>query len=270
MSNMNPGMQRQSLSDEAVARLVDPRTGQRLRPLGVVGGRNVYPIMGASPDDPSDGEGAKGGATEDDENENPEGKGSSSEDSDKGGEAEGSKSKDNPDAKIEDLEQEKERHYTRRKEAEKRAEEAEKELRELRKKDQPEKEKVETELKELRTQNESLSGQLRETLLENSFLRDNSYSWHNPSRALRLADLSKVEIDDDGTVHGLKNALDALAKSDPYLISKESKDKDEKEKDKKDLPDTSDKSNKSNREKKNDSEKTREAELRKKYAALRR
>lgn len=268
---MNLEMQRPSLSDQAVARLIDPRTGQRLRPLGVVGGRNVYPIMGASPDDPSDSAGgAEGGGTDDDENENPEGKGSSSEDGEKGGDSDkGDKpEKGNPDAKIEDLEQEKERHYTRRKEAEKRADEAERQLRELKEKDKPEQEQLETRVSELETQNESLQSSLREALLDNAFLRDNTYSWHNPGRALRLADLSKVEIEDDGTVHGLKAALDALAKSDPYLISKDSDDKSKK--DKKDLPDTSDKSNKSTREKKQDSQKTRDQELRQKYAALRR
>lgn len=266
MGTMN-GMQRQSLSEEAVARLVDPRTGQRLRPLGVVRGRTVWPMMGASPDDPSDTDsGDDEGA--DDDGDNPEGGKSKSKDSEGGGDPEDTKDSGNPDAKIEDLEQEKERHFRRRKEAEKRAEQAERELNELKAKDTPEVERLTQQVSTLETQNTALEENLTTARMEIAFLKDNSYSWHNPGRALKLADLSGVEIDDDGNVHGLRAALDKLAKSDPYLISQESKEKDKKEK--KDLPNTDDPKNPGKKQETKDSKDKKKSELLQKYPALRR
>lgn len=40
----------------------------------------------------------------------------------------------------------------------------------------------------------------------------------NPKAALALLDVAKLEMQDDGTVKGLKEALDALQKSDAYLF----------------------------------------------------
>jgi hypothetical protein len=256
------GMQRLSLSESAVARLLDPRTGQRLRPLGVTPkGRIIWPMLGASPDDPSSPENEDEEGTDDD---NPEGgkskEGDGEGDSDKSG---------NPDAKIEDLEQEKERHYRRRKEAEKRAEELERELAELKGKDTPEQEKLQTKVAELESSNEALTQSLRESRLQVAFLKDNSYDWHNPGRALSLADLSEVEIDDDGKVHGLKKALDSLAKSDAYLIKEKGSSKDDKEKD--DLPNTGgDSKNPSKKEKSKASQDAEKDKLLAKYPQLRR
>lgn len=264
------GKQRLSLSDEQVALFVHPRTGQRLRPLGVTPkGRIIWPMMGASPDDPSNSDKEDETGADDDDPE--DGK---SKDSEGGGDPndEDSKSKDgNPDAKIEDLEQEKERHFRRRKEAEKRAEELERELAELKGKDTPEQEKLQAKVDELTTSVNSLTESLTNSRLEVAFLKDNSYSWHNPGRALALADLSEVEIDDDGKVHGLKAALDKLAKSDPYLIQEGKAPKDEKKSDKPDAPDTSrTNKNPSKKEQSKDAREKQAADLVKKYPALRR
>lgn len=255
------GVQRLSLSESAVARLIDPRTGEAVRPLGFTSkGRAIYPIMGASPDDPSSEEG-KG--TEDDDPEGGKSEGGDGEgDSDKS-----DKDKDgNPDAKIEDLEQEKERHYRRRKEAEKRAEELAAELAELKGKDTPEQEKLQTRVTELETSLEATTQQLRESRLQVAFLKDNSYDWHNPGRALAIADLGEVEIDDDGKVHGLKKALDSLAKSDPYLIKEKGSSKDEE----KEPPSTGDPKNPSKKEKSKQSQDAARDALLKKYPSLRR
>lgn len=50
--------------------------------------------------------------------------------------------------------------------------------------------------------------------------------WANADTALRLADLSDVDISDDGKVDtkALKAALNAVAKEHPYLVVKETKD----------------------------------------------
>lgn len=249
---MSTNVKRLSLSEEAISRLIDPRTGLRLRPLGVVGGRAVYPMMGASPDDPS-GDDDKEDPDNDDD---PEGGSKDPEDgsgSDKG----------DPQAKITALEEEKQRQYRRRQEAEQRAEAAEAQLREIQDKDKTEEEKQTARLTELETENESLHGLLRESRLENAFLKDNTYTWHNPGRALALADLSDVEIGEDGSVTGLKQALEALAKSDSYLLKTEDKDTTQDE------PSTSTPRSKTTK-KKSSSKEERDQALIGKYAALRR
>jgi hypothetical protein len=212
---------RPSLSDEAISRFIDPRTGECLRPLGVVGGRTVWPMMGASPDDPAD-EGGDGGGSGD--GDDPEGGGD-----DEGGDG---SDKGDPKAKIDALNDEKNRHVKRRQEAEKERDALKAKLDELEGKDKSELEKVTARVTELESENKVLTTSLNDSRLENAFLLDNTYQWHNPRRALSLADLSDVEIDDDGTVHGLKEALKALAKSDAYLL----KNKDEDEDDDKEEP----------------------------------
>lgn len=245
MSNVK----RLSLSEEAVSGPIDPRTGDSIRPLGVVGGRTVWPIMGASPDDPSNDDDKE----TDEENDDPEGS-ASSKDGDKG----------DPDAKIAALTDEKDRHVRRRQEAERERDEARQRLAELEGKDKTDLEKAQSRVTELESENEALHDSLRTTRLENAFLTDNSYEWHNPRRALSLADLSNVEIDEDGTVHGLKDALDALAKSDSYLLKSKSKEEGETEDEK-----VSTGGRKQPSKKKKDADADDEA-LRLKYSALQR
>lgn len=123
-----------------------------------------------------------------------------------------------PKAKIAALESEKDRHFKQRQKAEKDLADTQARLKELEERDLGEQEKVVKERDELKTENEVLSTGLQELRIENSFLTDNTYTWHNPARALKLVDLSEVAIKEDGSVEGLKAALDKLAKSDPYLI----------------------------------------------------
>jgi hypothetical protein len=60
---------------------------------------------------------------------------------------------------------------------------------------------------------------IKELQIDLAFLRDNTHDWHNPTAALALADKSKLSISDDGkTVNGLKEALEAVAKTHPYLL----------------------------------------------------
>lgn len=246
---MKTNVKRPSLSEEAVSRLIDPRTGQRLRPLGVVGGRTVWPIMGSSPDDDS----------LDDKKDNPEDKGGP-----EGDTLVEDKAKGDPDAKIAALSEEKDRHVRRRQEAETERDQLKSKLDELESKDKSELEKTSARVTVLESENAALQESLKTARLENAFLASNDYEWHNPGRALSLADLKDVEIDDDGTVHGLKKALDALAKSDAYLL----KDK-EKENDEEEPPvSTGDALNPA----KKGTKKKQEADeaLRKKYSALRR
>lgn len=99
-------------------------------------------------------------------------------------------------------------------------------------KDKGELEKATGSLTEAQTKLQELQEQNMQLLINNAFLSDNTHNWANPKAALRLADLSDVEIDDEGNVTGLKEALDALAKSDPYLLAKAKSDDDDDDDDK--------------------------------------
>ena len=104
------------------------------------------------------------------------------------------------------------------------------ELRQLRDKDIPEIQKLQRDLQEITTRADQAEQALKQTRLENAFYTDNKYQWKNPKTALKLADLSKVEIEEDGRVTGLTAALDALAKSDPYLLQEADSGNDDKDK----------------------------------------
>ncbi len=112
-----------------------------------------------------------------------------------------------------------ERIKAQRTAADQRAGKAEAELKQLRDKDLPALEKAQRDLVEVTAERDQLKIDLKQARLDNAFMGDNTYKWQNPKNALKLADLSNVEIDDDGTVRNLKGALDALAKSDPYLLA---------------------------------------------------
>lgn len=92
-------------------------------------------------------------------------------------------------------------------------------------------EKAKGTLDEVTKDRDGLKTKNAELVIQNAFLLDNKHEWANPRAALRLADLSEVEIDDDGAVTGLAEALNALAKSDPYLLKSKSDDKDDEDKD---------------------------------------
>lgn len=109
----------------------------------------------------------------------------------------------------------------RMKAADQRASKLETELKQLRDKDLPEAEKLKKDFAETQQQLADLQDANKQLALKNAFLEDNSYTWHNPKRALSLVDLSQVEINADGTVSGLKDALKALATSDAYLLKTE-------------------------------------------------
>jgi len=54
--------------------------------------------------------------------------------------------------------------------------------------------------------------------LELAFFVDNTRDWHNPTAALALLDRSKITVDAEGKVIGMKDALTALATAHPYLL----------------------------------------------------
>lgn len=95
---------------------------------------------------------------------------------------------------------------------------AENDLKQLRDKDLPELDKLRRDNQELEAKAKRAEADLAEARISNAFLTANSHDWANPATALRLLDRSKITIDSEGEVMGVKDAADALAKSDPYLL----------------------------------------------------
>lgn len=126
-----------------------------------------------------------------------------------------------PNTEVDRARQEAESLRERMKAADRRAAEFEQQLKQLRDKDLPEAEKLQRDFAEAQQQVATLQETNKSLALQVAFLKDNTYSWHSPDRALKLVDLGQVEIQSDGSVTGLKEALKALATSDPYLVKQE-------------------------------------------------
>lgn len=103
--------------------------------------------------------------------------------------------------------------------ADKRAADNEAALKQIRDKDMPAIEKMTRDLAERDAQLAQQTTELNAKRIENAFLTDNTHKWRNPATAMRLLDQSKILVDSDGTVSGMKDALAALAKSDEYLLA---------------------------------------------------
>jgi hypothetical protein len=102
--------------------------------------------------------------------------------------------------------------------ADQRRDAAEKEAQKLKDAQLSDAERQTKELNETKATNQQLLNQIKDLRIQNAFVTDNTHDWHDARAALKLADLSGVTIDDEGTVKGLKEALEAVAKSSPYLL----------------------------------------------------
>ncbi len=80
-------------------------------------------------------------------------------------------------------------------------------------------EKLRKRLDESAAEREHLSTALNETRIRHAIeMTAAQMRFHDPADAYALSDLSGVEIDEDGKVSGVDDALKALAKSKPHLI----------------------------------------------------
>lgn len=194
-----------------------PLTGEPIVPVGVVGGRPVWPIMGGAPDDDGD-DGDKDGDTGGDDGGDD---GGGSDDGGDSGGAGDTVSKDDYDRLMKRM-QESDRARTA---AEKKVKDAE----DAKKDDLTKAQDAVTEAEE---KVKVLENQVSSLRLENAFLVSNKHSWHDPEVALGLAQtkgyLADV-VNDEGEVDkkGLKKALDRLATEHKYLIVPKSKSDDE-------------------------------------------
>ena len=102
--------------------------------------------------------------------------------------------------------------------ADQKAAKFEQELKALQTKDLPEAEKLKAEYEATVQRVNALTETNRKLSLENAFLKDNTHDWQNPGAALKMADLSGVTVNEDGSVSGLKDALKKLATSEAWML----------------------------------------------------
>jgi hypothetical protein len=243
--------------------LIHPRTGQPLEAVGVgKNGQPMWPVLGAADDDDKDDDADK---DDDKDEEDDDDSSDDADDADDDDTDDGKKPK-GLNARIKALEDEKERHYKKRKQAEKELEELrafkkEKDEEGLSEADKAKKAAEETTARERRQ-----AAELQELKRERAFLVANDIDWHDREDALRAIDWDEVEVSEDGKVDrkSLKAELKRLAKAKPWLVKKaESSDDDEDEDGKKDKPSAGS----MNGKKKGKKEPSRE-ELAKKFPAL--
>lgn len=191
-------------------------------PIGYLpNGKAIYPVGGASPDDPSNDDKGSGGSGDGGGEGGSEGQGDKGDDG-KGGTGDGAGG--NKSETVDKAEYDK--VLERMKAADRNSAAALAKLKELEEKDLSEQEKVlkrvpelEQSLKDLQEENKGLKARV-------AFLGLDGFSWHDPDVALAQVDLSEV-TNEDGTINKkeLKKAAEALAKEKAFLVKAASDDK---------------------------------------------
>ena len=179
-------------------------------------------------DDDADDDSDDSDEDEDDDSDDDE---DDDEDEDKSGK--GKKKPDAKDRRIQELSAESKKHRLKASQRGKKIQELEAEVEKLKKqaakpKDKDDKgedksDEDDSELKKSQAENARLKEQVTKQTLRQEFTDLTTgpkpvAKFKNPKAAFRLLDLDDVEIDEDGEVDGLKDAIKALAKSDPYLL----------------------------------------------------
>ena len=88
----------------------------------------------------------------------------------------------------------------------------------LRDKDVPALQKAERDLQEATAALAERDKAMTTLRVENAFLLDNTHDWHDAGTAMKLLDRSRITVDSEGNVTGMKDALTALAKAQPFLL----------------------------------------------------
>lgn len=233
-----------------------PLTGKPIEPVGVVGNKVIYPIMGGAPDGDDDGNNDDGGQNG----------GSGDDGSNDGGDSGGGGDSGVTDPKeLQRLLEETER---RMKAADKRADAAEKKIKEQEDAKKDELTKATDELTEAQQKIEALAKENVTLKLQNAFLTANKHSWHDPDTALALADtggyLEGVIDEETGSVDKkvLGSALDRLAKDKAFLVK--TKDKND------DNPDSASGEPAGGRSNNSKDEKARKQQLKSRFSSLNR
>lgn len=106
--------------------------------------------------------------------------------------------------------------------AEARAAQLEAELNTLKTKDLPDAEKATLEHEKVVAERDAYKGSFHRLARTNAFLLASEaakLNWVNSSAALKVGDLEDLEIEEDGTVPGMAEAIKQLAKDHPYLLA---------------------------------------------------
>lgn len=197
--------------------------GYRKARPGETGQQPIWLAQGGSEDANDDGgAGDDSGNSDGGDDGDDGGEGDSGEEEGKGSKA--SREKTVPEAKYLQIK----KHLA---EADRKKQEALDELKKLQTKDLPEAEKLTAERDEAVESAKTYRGRFEKLARTNAFLMasgDLKLTWASTTAALKLAELEDLEINDDGSVDGIKDAVQALAKEHPYLLApsegKEKKD----------------------------------------------
>ncbi len=200
-----------------------PLTGKPIEPLGIVGNKVVWPIMGGAPDGDDDDE-AKAKAEAD-----AEAKAKEEADAKAKAEEDGS-NKGSGSLSIEELAEQLEKTNARMKAADKRADAAEAKIKEAERAELDEVTRLKADLEDRDKKIEELTGANAGLRLNTAFITANKVTWHDSDTALALAQSGgymEGVMDDEGEINkkALGSALDRLAKEKPYLVKSE-KDED--------------------------------------------
>lgn len=187
-------------------------------PLGIrPNGREIFPIAGASPDDPSNNEGGTGGSGDGGDSGGSEGQGGDNGGSGDGSGGSGEGADGNKSGSVDKAEYDK--VLERMKAADRNAAQALAKLKELEEKDLSEQEKIAKRLPELEQAVSKLTEENKGLKAKVAFLGLDGFSWHDPDVALGQVDLSEA-IDAEGNVDkkALKKAAEDLAKNKTFLV----------------------------------------------------
>lgn len=197
-----------------------------LSPLGVVNGREIFPIAGAE----DDGTANPGDDADDDAQDDEDEDDDSEDDEDAKDKKKRPRSRNNRGAGAEFAKIRRERNQLLREKAER-----EKAEREAALKEKPEIERARAELSDATTERDSLREQLSDTRMELEILKASmkkgkngqpKFSWVDLDDVLNDRTLRKsIEIGEDGEIIGVDDALKELASRKPhYLVQKSDED----------------------------------------------
>jgi len=186
-------------------------------------GKPVFPIQGGATDeDPFPSGEAQNEDEEDDQDGDTDTGGAESE-----GEEDDEPKKGSGSSKIAELSKENAQRRNANKRLTAEVDELKKALQQFTDKDKSEGDKALARVAELETEHAELQDKFATLRMEMAFVKQQKYQLRNPALALKVVDLSEVEVDDDGEVIGLDKALEALKKSDPYLFKDSGDDDDQ-------------------------------------------
>lgn len=189
---------------------------------------SIFPV--GMPKDDDDGD------EEEETNDDADNDESGDDDGDKSGSGGENSATDKPDTKrVKALSEEAKNHRLRAKKAEKDLAAAQAKLKEIEDKDKSEVEKLSGDLKEATEQVTKLSEKATKQARKLAFYDCGAaVQFRNPATALKLLDLSDVDMDDDekDVLEAVKAKADALLKAEPYLAASGSGDEDEDDDDK--------------------------------------